>query len=380
MNSGDKKMSRPPAKVGDPVSAIDTPALVIDLPAFERNLEKMASFAKGANVRLRPHAKTHKCAMIARRQLALGAVGVCCQKVSEAEDMVAAGVSDVLVTNEIVGETKVSRLAALAREANISVLADHPDMVSAYSTAAERFGTTLGVLVELYSGSIRAGVHSAEAALELARQIDQAPGLRFAGLQAYRGPAQHIRSFDERLRASQEWCESVRAARDLLQQNGLLCESVTGAGTGTYAFEVQGGVFTEIQVGSYAFMDADYGLNLDEEERYVSDFENSLFILSTVMSSNTPEFAVVDAGAKAGNVDQAMPSVWERPGLTYVGAADEHGAIEISPSADPVALGERLWLVPGHCDPTINLYDWIVGVREGRVETVWSVSARGALL
>lgn len=373
-------MTRPPAKVGDAVSAIDTPALVIDLAAFERNLEKMASFAKGANVRLRPHAKTHKCAMIARRQLALGAVGVCCQKVSEAEDMVAAGVLDVLVSNEIVGEPKVARLAALAREAKISVLADHPDMVSAYSDAAVRFGTNLDVLVELYSGSIRAGVHSAEAALDLARAIDRAPGLRFAGLQAYRGPAQHIRSFGDRRGASEEWRETVGEARDLLQANGLACESVTGAGTGTYEFEVQGGVFTEIQVGSYAFMDADYGLNLDAEDNYVSDYENSLFIISTVMSSNTDKFAVVDAGAKAGNVDQAMPAVWRRPGLTYVGAADEHGAIEISPEADPVKLGERIWLVPGHCDPTVNLYDWIVGYRDGTVETVWPVSARGALL
>ena len=238
--------------------------------------------------------------MIARRQLALGAVGVCCQKVSEAEAMVAAGVPDVLVSNEIVGEMKVARLAALAREAKISVLADHPDMVSAYSNAAQRFGATLDVLVELYSGGIRAGVHSAEAAVDLARLIDQAPGLRFAGLQAYRGPAQHIRSFEDRCRASEEWRESVREARDLLQQNGLPCESITGAGTGTYTFEVEGNVFTEIQVGSYAFMDADYGLNLDAGNRYVSDFENSLFIISTVMSSNTGAFAVVDAGGQGG--------------------------------------------------------------------------------
>lgn len=372
-------MSRPPAKVGDPVSAVDTPALIVDLAAMERNMEKMASFAKRANVRMRPHAKTHKCAMVARRQLALGAVGVCCQKVSEAEAMVEAGVTDVLVSNEIVGEIKVARLAALAKQATISVLADHPDMVAAYSAATQRFGSKLSVLVELHSGGIRAGVHSAEAALDLARLIDKAPGLRFGGLQAYRGHAQHIRPFDERRQAAEDWCARVAEARDLLEKNGLPCESVTGAGTGTCEFEAVSGVYNEIQVGSYAFMDVEYGLNRDAGDDLVSDFENSLFIVTTVMSSNVPEFAVVDAGIKAANLDKEMPRVWKRPGLTFVGAADEHGAIEISPEAGPVMLGERLWLVPGHVDPTIGLYDWMVGFRDGVVETVWSVSARGAL-
>ncbi|MBC8157713.1 MAG: alanine racemase, partial [Alphaproteobacteria bacterium] len=259
-------MTRPPAKVGDPIASVDTPSLVVDLSAMERNMEKMAAFAKNANVRMRPHAKTHKCGMVAQRQLALGAVGVCCQKVSEAEAMVAAGVSDVLVSNEIVGEQKVSRLATLAKQATISVLADHPDIVSAYSDAAQRFGVTIGVLVELYSGGIRAGVHSPEAALELARIIEMAPGLRFGGLQAYRGPAQHIRPFEERRDAADEWCANVRVARDLLEQNGLKCESVTGVGTGTCALEVANGVYTEIQVGSYAFMDVEYGLNRDEAD------------------------------------------------------------------------------------------------------------------
>ena len=372
-------MTRPPAKVGDPISAVDTPALIVDLAAMERNMEKMAEFAKRNNVRMRPHAKTHKCAMVARRQLALGAVGVCCQKVSEAEAMVAAGVADVLVSNEIVGEIKVARLAALAKEATISVLADHPDMVAAYSAATQRFGSELSVLVELHSGGIRAGVHSAQAALDLARLIDKAPGLRFGGLQAYRGHAQHIRPFEERRDAADKWCAKVREARDLLEQNGLKCERVTGVGTGTCALEVANGIYNEIQVGSYAFMDVEYGLNRDEEDNPVSDFEHSLFIVATVMSCNTPEFAVVDAGIKAANLDKELPRVWKRPGLSFVGAADEHGAIEIAPEADPVKLGERLWLVPGHVDPTVGLYDWMVGFRDGVVETVWSVSARGAL-
>jgi len=155
---------------------------------------------------------------------------------------------------------------------------------------------------------------------------------------------------------------------------------VTGAGTGTHAFEGASGVFNEIQPGSYAVMDADYGLNRDERGHPVADFENSLFILATVMSRNAPDFAVVDAGVKAGNIDQAMPAVWERPGLSYVSAADEHGAIKVAAGGNAPYLGEKLRLVPGHCDPTINLYDWIIGVRGDAVETVWPVAARGAVL
>jgi len=194
----------PPARVGDAVAAVETPALLVELDALERNLVKMAAFARNAGVRLRPHAKTHKCPPIALRQMALGAVGVCCQKVSEAEAMAAGGIGDILVSNEIVGEAKVAKLAALARQVRITVLADHPDMVSAYGAAARRFGAELAVLVELHSGGIRAGVEPGPAALDLARRIADEPGLRFAGLQAYQGPAQHIRDFAWPLSSQQD--------------------------------------------------------------------------------------------------------------------------------------------------------------------------------
>ena len=372
--------TRPPARVGDAAAAVDTPALLVDLDALERNLQKMAAFASKAGVRLRPHAKTHKCPPIALRQIALGAVGVCCQKVSEAEAMAAGGVGDILVSNEIVGEAKVARLAALARQVRVTVLADHPDMVAAYGAAARRFGAELAVLVELRSGAVRAGVEPGPAALDLARRIVAEPALHFAGLQAYQGGAQHIRDFAERREASERWIAAVAATKTLLAENGLSCELVTGAGTGTHVFEGRSGVFNEIQPGSYAVMDADYGLNRDSEGGFVADFENSLFILTTVMSRNFADFAVVDAGVKAGNIDQAMPTVWERPGLTYVSAADEHGAIKVAAGGNAPHLGEKLRLVPGHCDPTINLHDWIVGVRHDTVEAVWPVAARGAVL
>lgn len=369
--------THPPARIGDAVADVDTPALIVDLAALDRNLAKMAAFASQTGVRLRPHAKTHKCPPIALKQMALGAVGVCCQKVSEAEAMAAGGVADILVSNEIVGDAKVARLAALARQVRVSVLADHPDMVAAYGAAARRVGVELAVLVELYSG--RAGVAPGSAVLDLARRIADEPGLRFGGLQAYQGKAQHIRDFAERREASERWIAAVAETRDLLEENGLPCEQVTGAGTGTHTFEGQSGVFTEIQPGSYAVMDADYGLNRDARGGPFGDFENSLFILSTVMSRNFTDFAVLDAGVKAGNIDQAMPTVWQRPDLTYVSASDEHGSLAVASGANSPALGDKLRLVPGHCDPTINLYDWLVGVRDGVVETIWPVAARGAV-
>lgn len=367
----------PPARIGDAVADIDTPALIVDLAALDRNLAKMAAYAKKAGVKLRPHAKTHKCPPIALKQLALGAVGVCCQKVSEAEVLAAGGVPDILVSNEIVGEAKVARLAALARQARVGVLADHPDMIEAYGAAARRFGVELEVLVELYSG--RAGVAPGPAAVDLARRIVDEPGLRFGGLQAYQGKAQHIRDFAERRRATEAWVAATAGTRDLIEKAGIPCPRVTGAGTGTYTFEGTSGVFTEIQPGSYTVMDVDYGLNRDEGGGLFADFENSLFILATVMSRNFADAAVVDAGVKAGNIDQAMPTVYQRPDLTYVSAADEHGSLKVAKGANSPALGEKVRLVPGHCDPTINLYDWLVGVRDGVVETIWPVAARGAL-
>ncbi|MCG8509041.1 MAG: DSD1 family PLP-dependent enzyme, partial [Rhodospirillales bacterium] len=321
-------MMQPPARVGEPRDMIDTPALMIDLPALERNLDRMAAYARDHNLRLRPHAKTHKSPDIARLQMARGAIGVCCQKVSEAEALVEGGIGDVLVSNEIVGEAKVTRLAALAKRAAVTVLADHADLVMAYGAAARRFGVTLSVLVELHAGDTRPGVVSSEAALDLARLIDTTDGLRFAGLQAYQGSAQHIRDFAERRDASAAWARKVGATHDLIVGAGIACDIVTGGGTGTFGFEGESGVFNEIQPGSYTVMDVDYGLNLEEGGGRFAGFENSLFLVATVISRNFPDFAVIDAGTKASNVDIAMPTVWQRPGLRYAKASDDHGAIE----------------------------------------------------
>ena len=367
----------PPASVGMRVDDVDTPALLLDLDAFERNLARLPRSLAGSGVRMRPHAKAHKCPEIALRQIAQGAVGVCCQKVSEAEALVRGGVKDVLVSNEIVGRPKLERLAALARRAHLGVCVDHATNIRDLNEAARREGVVLDVLVEINVGANRCGVEPGEPALLLATEISRCPGLRFAGLQAYQGAAQHVRSYAQRAEAIALAVAKVKQTLAALDGYGLRAERVTGAGTGTYLFEAASQVYTEIQVGSYIFMDADYGRNLDAAGVPVSDFEQSLFILTTVMSHPLPQRAVVDAGLKAHSVDSGMPLVQGIPGANYVKAADEHGRLELADGVR-MELGQKLRLIPGHCDPTVNLYDWLVGYRGDRVESIWRIAARGA--
>ena len=371
---------RPPAEIGMSVDEVDTPALLIDLDAFERNLRRLPEMIAGTAVRLRPHSKTHKSPVIALKQMELGAVGVCCQKVSEAEAMVQGGVPDVLVSNEIVGRPKLRRLAALARHARVAVCADDPDNVADLDAAAAEAGVRLGVLVEIDVGARRCGVDPGEPALALAQRIAASPHLRFAGLQSYQGRAQHVRAFADRRTAIAAAVEDTRRTVDLLERHGLACEIVGGAGTGTFRFEAASGVYNELQAGSYIFMDADYGRNLDESGAFVSDFENSLFILATVMSKPARERAVVDAGLKAMSTDSGLPLVAGLEEVRFERASDEHGVLAIGETNRQLRVGDKIRLIPGHCDPTVNAYDWYVGVRNERVETIWPVAARGALL
>ncbi len=230
--------TRPPAEIGMPLDEVDTPALVIDLDAFERNLARLPERIAGSAVRLRPHAKTHKCPVIALQQVARGAVGVCVQKVGEAEAMVYGGVPDVLVTNEIVGRQKLRRLMALAPIARVGVCADDAGQVDALEAAAAEAGVTMPVYVEVNMGGNRCGVEPGQPALDLARRVAGAPHLGFAGLQAYHGSAQHLRQWDERRRAIAQAADKAGQTRDLLEQNGIPCPTVTGAGTGSFEFEI----------------------------------------------------------------------------------------------------------------------------------------------
>jgi D-serine deaminase-like pyridoxal phosphate-dependent protein len=373
----------PPAAPGMPFDEIDTPALIVDLDALERNLRAMAETLAPTGIRLRPHAKTHKSPVIARRQLALGAVGVCCQKVSEAEVLVDGGVDDVLVTNEVVGARKLERLAALARRARIGVCVDDARNARDISAAAVRFGAEIEVMVEIDVGAGRCGVAPGEPAVKLAEAVAALPGLSFGGLQAYHGAAQHLRRAEEREAAISRAAGLTRETMELLGKAGLACRTVGGAGTGTYLLEAGSGVWNELQCGSYVFMDADYARNLDAEGKPFADFEQALFVLATVMSRPAEGRAVLDAGLKALAFDSGPPVVHGRAGVSYEGASDEHGKLGFAAGKAALRPGERVLLIPGHCDPTVNLHDWYVAVRglhwEGAfVEAVWPVAARGA--
>jgi D-serine deaminase-like pyridoxal phosphate-dependent protein len=367
----------PPAAVGMSIAEVDTPALLLDLDAFEHNLMRLTESLRGTSVRLRPHAKSHKCPEIALRQIARGAVGVCCQKVSEAEALVQGGVGDVMVANEVVGKQKLARLAELARQARVSVCVDDAHNVADLAQAVGEARVTLDVLVEVNVGANRCGVEPGEPVVRLARLISDSPGLHFAGVHAYHGAAQHLRTPQQRREAIAQAASKVQATLQLLESSGLNAEIVTGAGTGTYALEAASGVYNEIQPGSYIFMDADYGRNLGDDGKPVREFAQSLFILATVMSHPVPTRAVVDAGLKAHSVDSGMPLVNGVDGAAYTKASDEHGVIELA-GPGTLKLGQKIRLVPGHCDPTVNLHDWLVCYRGENVEAIWPISARGA--
>jgi D-serine deaminase-like pyridoxal phosphate-dependent protein len=373
-----KRMSMIPAQIGAPIDEIDTPALIVDLEAFEHNLDKMAVFAREAGVRLRPHAKTHKCPTIARKQIDAGAVGQCVQKVGEAEALVRGGIHDVLVSNEVLGIHKLRRLASLATDATIGLCFDAPEQVAQASRAATEMGVTFGGLVEIEVGMQRCGVPKPEAAAQLAQQIADAPGLTFRGLQAYHGTAQHMATLAERQQAIARAADAVRATVDRLRGAGLGCEVICGAGTGTFRMEGGSGLWNELQVGSYVFMDTEYArIGGDDGQRY-REFRHSLFVLATVMSAPAADRAIVDAGLKSFTAEKGLPWVHMREDLEVVGASDEHGKIRIPAGAPPLRLGDKVMLIPGHCDPTVNLHDWYVAVRGGRVESLWPIAARGA--
>ena len=369
----------PPAEIGDDMQDVDTPALMIDLDAFEANVAQMAKTVQDFGVRLRAHSKTHKCPEIAKRQIAAGAVGICCQKVGEAEAMVAGGVGNVLVTNQIWGERKLARLAALADTARIGVLADDADNVRDLGHAAREAGVTLDVYVEIDVGAGRCGLEPGGPAADLAQLVLDEDGLNFAGLQAYHGSAQHIRTANERGAAIGAACDKVRATLSAMDAAGIDVPIVTGAGTGSFRFEATSGLYQEMQCGSYIFMDADYAQNMDQRGDPFTEFRHSLYVLVTVMSATKPGRAVVDAGHKALGNDQGMPWVADIPGATYQGPSDDHGTLVLDDAARGVMLGEKLRLIPGHCDPTVNLYDWFVVIQGGRVVDLWEITARGAI-
>jgi 3-hydroxy-D-aspartate aldolase len=368
-----------PAVPGMDESTIQTPCLILDLDALERNIKKMGDYAKSKGMRHRVHGKMHKSVDVAKLQMEMGgACGVCCQKVSEAEVFARGGIKDVLVSNQVRDPAKIDRLARIPKlGARTICCVDDVANVADLSAAAQKHGTQIECLVEIDCGAGRCGVTTTPEVVEIAKAIDAAPGLKFSGIQAYQGAMQHMDSYEDRKAKIDIAVAMVKDAVDTLKADGLECDIVGGGGTGSYYFESTSGVYNELQCGSYAFMDADYGRILDKDGNRIDqgEWENALFILTSVMSHAKADKAIVDAGLKAQSVDSGLPFIFGRDDVEYVKCSDEHGVV-----ADPqgaLKVNDKLRLVPGHCDPTCNVHDWYVGVRGGKVETLWPVSARG---
>lgn len=369
----------PVAQAGDSLAEVATPSLLLDLDAFDANVARMAGAASARGVAVRPHAKAHKSVTIARAQVAAGAVGVCCQKLTEAIPFVNAGIGSIHISNEFVGQARVALAVAMAARVSLSVCVDDVRQVAPLGKAAQRAGVRIAVLPEVDVGQGRCGVDSTEALGRLVDAIDHYEGLRFGGLQAYHGSAQHIANWDERRDTARRAADQASAYVRFLAARGIACPVVTGGGTGTAEFDIESGVYTEIQPGSYVFLDGHYGsLEWRDDWR----FRNALFLASTVMSTARAGIIVCDAGLKSVATDSGLPRFWssQQAGQPqYRTASDEHGVLALaSPHEDGAGwLGEPILLVPGHCDPTVNLYDRYVVVRHGRVEGVWPIEARG---
>ncbi len=366
--------------IGKSKWALDTPCLVVDLDKLEKNIQTMQDHAARYGKQLRPHAKTHKCSRIAGMQMETGCVGICVAKVSEAEVLVRSGIRPVLITSPVVTEYKIERLMdSLSRDPELMVVLDNPSNARKLNEAASRRGLTLNVLVDLDPGMGRTGV-SFRDGLAMGELVAGLSSLRLRGIQCYAGHLQHILSFDERMQKSLDWMGQAAEVVRQFRQKGLPCEVFTGTGTGTHEIDCKIPELTDLQVGSYTVMDAEY-LNIGSSQNpsRFEKFPPALTILTTVISANHPGFVTVDAGLKALYRDGGTPYVLNPAGagLRYEWRGDEHGKIIIEDSSVRLELGDVLEMVVSHCDPTVNLFDGLYITRGEVVADFWPIDMRG---
>jgi 3-hydroxy-D-aspartate aldolase len=368
------------ALIGEPGSRsrIPTPALVLDLDAFERNVARMAEHCKVNGLGLRPHAKTHKSVTVAKAQIAAGALGICCAKLGEAEAMAAGGIKSILITSPVVTAQGIERLMTLnAKLPDLMVVVDNPENARALAAAAHEYKRVLKVLVDLDIGLHRTGIRPGDDATELAELLDAAEYLELRGLQAYAGHLMHVHDFAERREKSLAAMKVLGDQRDALKAAGLCCDILTGGGTGTYNIDPEASVLTELQGGSYIFMDKQYhDVALGNGAGF--PFETSLFVQMSVVSNNTKNLATTDAGFKSFSTDAEPPKLLSGApeGAGYFFFGDEQGGI-LLPDGARLALGATLTAMTPHCDPTVNLYDAYHVVRGDVLVDIWPIEARG---
>lgn len=362
-------------------AALTTPALILDLDVFEQNLAAHARLCGEAGLRFRPHAKTHKCSEIAKRQIKAGAIGVCCTSLMEAEVMATAGISNVLITSPVVGAAKINRLIELNKRADkLKITADNPANVSDLSNIAQRESTTLDLLVDIDIGMHRTGIHKISDIVALAGLIADSPNLNYRGIQAYSGAVQHIENYDAREKEYGEHLNHLKAALKALNDADLKPDIISGGGTGTHAIDRARKVFTEHQTGSYIFMDVEYNA-VDLVKGAPAPFETSLFIQCTVVSNNSDSFVTINGGHKCLSTDGPNPEITTEslPGATYGRFGDEHGKIILSDYSQKPVVGTIVTMITPHCDPTVNLHEYLHCVRGDKLVDIWPINARGVL-
>ncbi|MFQ5873497.1 MAG: DSD1 family PLP-dependent enzyme [Dehalococcoidia bacterium] len=355
---------------GTPKEELDTPALLIDLPVMESNISRMADFFRGLKANLRPHAKHHKCPIVGHKQIEAGAIGLCCAKVGEAEALVAGGIGEILITSQVVGATKIARLLGLARQAHVTVAVDNAENVADLSEASRRAGVELDVVVEVNVGQNRCGVLPGEPVLRLANAVQKAKDLRFAGVMGYEGHLVAIEDYETRASRAKLDIQKLIDSVELLERSGVPVGIVSSGGTGTYNITGTLPKITEVQAGSYLFMDTQY-------RGVLTDFDCAASVLATVISRPSKGLAVVDAGRKAVSNDHGMPQVKDLPGATLVGLSEEHGNIAVEGEAANLKVGDKIEIIPSHTDTTVNLHDYYFTMRDDSLEAVWEIAGRG---
>lgn len=357
---------------------LPTPALIVDIDAFESNVKKMVTYVKGKGRAIRPHGKTHKCPEIAKYIIGQGAVGACAAKLSEAEAFAENGVKGLLVTTAVIGKHKIERAVAMARKhPDIIYCVDNAQNAQDLNDAAAQGKVRLNVALDLWVGR-RTGIVPGDAAVALGEVVAKLPHLKLHGIQAYAGHAAHVNGFENRKKVSIEAMMPAVETRHALEKKGIACPWLSGGSTGTYNIDTHIEGVTELQPGSFMFMDIDYNrIGGESGSAVYNDFQNSLFVLTTVVSKPKDDTAIVDGGLKAFSTDKPFPPVW-RGGdqLPYAFAGDEHGRLTMT-AGKQVNVGDRLEFIIPHCDPSVNLHDRIYAVRGEQVEAIWRVAARG---
>lgn len=364
--------------IGQPIAELPTPALMIDLDIFEKNLATMAGSLRGRKAKLRPHGKAHKSPEIGRIQIASGAIGLCAAKLGEADVFVNGGITDVLVTAEVVGRRKIEKAIALARRApDLKLVVDDARNAADLSAAAQAARIRVKVAIDLNVGQNRAGLDTPEAAVALGQVISREKGLELVGVQAYAGMNMHVIGFENRRDASMLALDRALATRYALEKAGFDVKLMSVGGTGTYNIDCDVAGVTEIQPGSYIFMDAHYSSIGGQDSDTFSDFGNALTVLTTVISRPAKGRAITDGGNKALSTDESMPVPRGLTGVSYRPGGDEYGILTVKNPNRALAVGDKVEFIVGHCDTTVNLHDTFYGVRKGMVEKQWAIAARG---